>query len=182
MWNGQVTEYFIPSTDTNAYAIGDPVTLLSGGADANGIPGCVLATAGGANAVLGAIVSAGSRLYAGAMADPNALGSAIIPATKTAGYYVLVADDPDIIFEIAEVATGTPLTAAAVGKNASLLAGTNNGYVSTWTLNNVGVATTATLQLKILRLKQTADNAIGLGAKWLVTINNHVFNGGVAGI
>lgn len=182
IWNGQATEYYIASTDTNAYAIGDPVTLVSGGGDANGIPGVTLATAGTANVVTGVIVSAGAKQYAGAMADPNALGSTIIPATKTAAYYVMVVDDPDVIFEIQEGDTTTYLTKASVGKNANLYSGANNGYVSGWTLDNSGLATTATLQLKILRLVQRADNTFGQYAKWLVVINNHSFAAGVAGV
>lgn len=182
VWSGQATEYYIAAADTNAYAIGDPVTLVSGGGSPTGIPGVTLATAGTGNAVTGVIVSAGARQYAGAMADPNQLGSTIIPATKVGAYYVLVVDDQDVIFEIQEGGAGSALTTAAIGKNFNLLSGANNGYVSGWLLDNNSAATTATLQLKLLRLVQRSDNTFGAFAKWLVTINNHSFSAGVAGV
>ena len=135
-WNGQATMYYIASTDANAYAIGDPMTLVSGGADANGVPGATLATAGTGNLVLGPIVSYGGQTYGGAPVTPSALDTTVIPATKTKAYYVLVADDPDILFEIQEGGAHATLTVASVGKNFNLLSGTNNGYVSGWLLDN----------------------------------------------
>lgn len=180
-WNGGGNVYCIPdSDDTNAYAIGDPV-VLAGGADANGVPTITLASAGTGNSVLGAIVSgAGSSVFGGTYGVP-AESPIVIPATKTRNYYVLVADDPNIIFEIQEVSGGTALTAAEVGLNANLVSGTNNGYVSGWEVNNSGETTTATLQLKLLGLAQRSDNAFGEHAKWLVLINNHCYRIGQAG-
>lgn len=180
-YNGQARLYYIVSTDPNAYAIGDPVAS-SGGADANGVPGVVLATVGTGNAVRGVIVSAGAVKEGGFMADPTNLATTIIPATKTKNYYVLVADDPHILFEIQEDNAGTPLAAGDVGLNANLKAGTNNGFVSGWVLDNSGEATGATLQLKLFGLVRRQDNAFGLAAKWLVKINNHELAAGTAGV
>lgn len=182
-WNGAARTYSIPAADTNAYAIGDPV-VIAGSADANGVPTCILATAGTTNPVLGAIVGMGGKAYGGAI-GVNPLGNqdtTIIPATKTVPYYVMVADDPWIIFAIREDHTGTPLAAADVGLNVSLKAGTNNGYTSTWVIDNATEATTAALQLKLLGLQQTRDNAFGVDAIWLVLINQHCFKATVAGI
>lgn len=181
-WSGQARTYFIPSTDGNAFAIGDPV-VLAGSADANGVPTVTLATAGGANLVTGAIVGMGGKAYGGAIGvGPLTQDTTIIPATKTVGYYVMVADDPYIIFAIREDYAGTPLAATDVGLNASLKAGTNNGYTSTWVLDNATEATTAALQLKLLGLVQRSDNAFGIGAEWLVLINDHSFKAPVAGV
>ena len=181
-WNGACRMYCIPNTDdTNAYAIGDPV-VLAGGADANGVATVTLATAGTASLVLGAIVGFGSSKYGGS-GMPGDTESTVIPATKSKDYYVLVADDPNIVFEIQEVSGGTALTAAEVGLNANFAAaGTNNGYTSTWELDNSGEATGATLQLKLLGLVQRADNAFGEHAKWRVLINHHQYRAGVAGV
>lgn len=182
-WNGQAKTYYIASTDPNAFAIGDPV-VLAGSADANGVPSVTLATAGGANLVLGPIVGMGGKAYGGAI-GVNPLGNqdtTVIPATKTVGYYVLVADDPSIIFSVCEDSSGTPFTAAEVGLNCSLKAGTNNGYVSAWVLDNSTEATTSALQMKILGLEQASDNALGLNARWLCLINNHCFKASQAGI
>jgi len=180
-YNGAGHVYFIPSTDGNAFAIGDPV-VLAGDADGTGVATVTLATAGTTNLVLGPIVSTGGIKNGGAFADPAALDSTVIPATKTKGYYVLVADDPNLIFEIQETNSGTALTSAEVGLNASLKSGTNNGYVSGWTLDNATEATTAALQLKLLGLVQRQDNAFGLAAKWRVLINQHQYKAVVAGV
>lgn len=182
-WNGKGRMFYIASTDGNAYAIGDPVTL-SGTGDAAGVAGITLASAGTGNIVLGNILGMGSNVYGGPGAIPGALETTVIPATKTRAYYVLVADDPNIVFSLQEIGTGTALAATEIGINANLVSGTNNGYVSGWLLDNSGTATTATLQLQLLGLVQTtaADNAYGAYAKWKVRINNHQYAGGRAGV
>lgn len=182
-WTGGGRVYCIPSTDNTAYAIGDPVDI-AGGADSNGVPTVIIATAGITNPVLGAIVSgAGSPKFGQSYGVP-ADSPIVIPATKARDYYVLVADDPNIIFEIQEVSGGTQLTAAEVGLNCPLISGTNNGYVSGWQLNNIGEVVTATEQLRLLGLAHPWDgtNAFGAYAKWLVFINNHRYRVGQAGL
>lgn len=180
-WNGQARMYCIPdSDDTNAFAIGDPV-VLAGSADTNGVPTITLATAGTGNSVLGAIVSGAGAMTYGSSPGIPADSPIVIPATKSRNYYVMVADDPNIIFEIQEIGTGTYLTAAEVGLNANLVSGTNNGYLSGWMLNDSGETTTATLQLKLLMLAQRSDNAFGQYAKWWVLINNHCYRIGQVG-
>lgn len=176
-WNGQARMYYIPSTDGNAFALGDPVAS-AGGADANGVPSVTLGAAGAA--LRGVIVGMGTS--EGLMADPSNLDSTVIPATKAKNYYVMVADDPNIIFEVQEIGTGTALTAAEVGLNANLVAGTNNGYQSGWLLTNTTEDVTSTLNCKLLGLVRRPDNAFGAYAKWLVTINNHEFKSGTTGV
>jgi len=176
-WSGKARMYYIPSSDGNAFAIGDPVA--SGGtADANGVPSVTIGVAGAA--LRGVIVGIGTK--ENLMADPANLDSIVIPATKTKDYYVMVADDPFIIFECQEIGTGTYLTAAAIGLNINLVAGANNGYVSGWLLDNTTEAGTSTLNCKLLGLARRADNAFGQYAKYLVTINNHELNAGTAGV
>lgn len=179
-WNGQATLYHIPASDTNAYAIGDPVVRAAAGSDANGVPTVVLATPG--SGITGVVISAGGTVPGGMMADPENLNRTIIPATKSKAYYILVCDDPNVVFEVQEVAGGTQLAAADVGLNANLVAGSNNGFMSGWMLNNATEATTATLDVKLLNLAQRRDNEFGAYAKWDVLINNHTYRGGVAGI
>lgn len=180
-WNGAGNVYCIPSTDNNAFAIGDPV-VLAGSADTNGVATITLATAGTGNEVLGALVSgAGSLKYGEQFGVPQET-PIVIPATKTRAYYVLVADDPNIIFDIQEENVGTALTAADVGSNGNLVSGTNNGYVSGWELDRTGVTTTSTLQLRLMGLAQYSGNAFGDYARWLVLINNHCWRIGQTGI
>lgn len=178
-WNGQATLYHIPAANGSAFAIGDPV-VLSGSADANGVPSIALATPG--SGITGVVISAGGTTPGGMMADPENLNRTVVPATKTKAYYVLVVDDPNVIFEVQEIGTGTPLTAAEVGLNANLVAGNNNGFMSGWLLTNTTEATTATLDVKLLNLAQRRDNEYGPFAKWDVLINNHTFRAGVAGV
>jgi len=180
-WNGQARTYCIPSTDNNAYAIGDPMAF-AGSADANGVPTVILATAGTNNPVLGPIVGPGGTKYGGPLMDPTDLDNILIPATKTKNYYVAIVDDPNVIFEIEEESTGTAFTAAEVGLNANLVAGTNNGYVSGWMIDRTSPAVTATLQLRLLSLAQRQNNTFGDYAKWWVLINNHSYRIGQVGI
>lgn len=180
-WNGQMTLYWISSSDPNAYAIGDPVTL-SGSGSALGVPGVTLATAGTSNMVTGAIVTSGGLVEAGPFVNPAQLDTTPIPATKTQDYFVGVVDDPNVIFAIQEEGTGTALAATNIGQNANLKSGTNNGYVSGWSLSETSPATTNTLQLKLLGLQRTQGNIFGHYAVWHVLINNHSYRNGITGV
>jgi hypothetical protein len=180
-WSGKANMYCIPSTDGSIFAIGDPVTL-AGSADSNGVPTIALATAGAGNLVLGAVIGMAGTVYGASGGDPTSLSTLLVPATKTKAYYVLIADSPDIIYEIQEGTDGAALAATSVGLNFDLKSGTNNGYVSGWVLDNDTGATGVTLQLKSLRLAQRRDNAFGTSAKWLVKINHHQFRPGVVGV
>jgi len=181
-WNGQARRYYIAQNDVNAYAIGDPVKTASGGGDARGVAGVTLATAGTGNAVRGVIVSAGGLQYGGPSANPGNLDTTVIPATKLQAYYVMVADDPNILFEAQEDSDGGAMTTEDVGENINLVAGTNSGYLSGWMLDSSSAATGATLQCKVMQMVQRADNEIGTYAKWLVKINNHELAAGTAGV
>lgn len=177
---GQVNTYFIPSGSAVNTFVGDPVkadatgdTAAAGG-KALGIQSVVQAAAG--DAIIGVIV--------GFAVDPTNLNTPQYRKAST-GQYVLVADDPAMIFE-AEV-SGTTLTAADVGLNASIAVGT--GSVTTGasavTVNGTTAAATATLALRIVGFTQRPDNEVGnASAKVLVKINNHQLGSstGVAGV
>ena len=179
-WNGQVRRYFIPQASVTAFAIGDPV-VLAGSADSRGIASVALATPG--SALLGAIVGMGGLQYGGMSGDPTNLNTTVIPATKTQAYYVLVADDPNIIFEVQEIGTGTPLAANDVSLNANLVAAANSGYLSGWVLTNTTEAATNTLDVKLLGLSQRdPTKTFGAFAVWNVLINNHVYRPGSLGL
>lgn len=179
-YNGQARTYYIPSTDTVAYTIGDPVDL-AGSADTKGVPSVVKVTVGAGNPSIGPIVAAGEQYdVIGNINTPNSI---IIPATKTRDYYVMVADDPNLLFQIQEGGTQTtPLAAANVSQNTDLASGANNGYLSGWVLDNAATTTGSTAQLKLMQLSQVSNNAFGAYAKWLVMINNHRYRPGTAGV
>jgi len=177
-WNGQARLYAIPAAAVTAFAIGDPV-ITGGSADADGVPTIALAAATGA--IRGVIV--GLADTKGGMAKVGNPNSTIRPAAaQTTDWYALVVDDPNVIFEVQEIGTGTPLTAAAVGLNSNLVVGTNNGFVSGWLLDNAVEDVTVTLQVRLLGLVQRVDNAFGQYAKWLVKINNHELAAGTVGL
>lgn len=180
-WNGQARTYFIASGDTNAYAIGDPVAS-SGSADANGVPGVTIATGGSGNALRGVVVSAGGLQDGGPHADPTNLNTIVVPATKTKAYYVMVADDPRILFEAQEDSDTNNIAASMVGLNIDLISAANNGYISGWQLDSSSSNSGSTRQMRLWGLVRRPDNAIGQYAKWLVSINNHELLAGVAGV
>lgn len=186
-YNGQARLYYVPAANATALYVGDPVTRLTASADANGVPSVAIGVAG--SAICGVIVgilpvSAGVSLQ-GTTLD---LTRRSLPVS-TAGY-VMVADDPSILFEIEEGTTagaaGTALTASAIGNNANfiVLAGASTVSDSGTLLDNATEATTATLNLKIMSLAQREDNAFGTRAKWIVKINNHQYGAhtGTAGV
>lgn len=180
-WSGKARMYCIPSTDGNAFAIGDPL-VLAGSADSRGIPTVTLATAGTGNAITGVLVSTGGLKYGGSLVDPSSLDTTIIPATKTKSYYVMVADDPHILFEVQEDSVGVNLAATDVGVNVDLISGANSGYLSGWMLDSSATGTGATRQCQLMMLAQKSDNAIGQYGKWIVRINTHSYKAGTAGV
>jgi hypothetical protein len=178
-WNGQARLYSIAYNYSTALYIGDPVTL-SGTSDTNGVPGIVIATAGDANAIIGAIVGIGR--YESLIANPNNLSQIYYPANgdgNTNPWYAMVADDPNIIFEAQDTGTSTALDQTNMGENINLKSGTGNGYISGWGIDDGSHGTAnPTYQCKLMGLVRTSDNAFGQYAKFLVKINNHVYGSG----
>lgn len=173
-YSGQANLYAVLAADTNALAIGDPVVSVAGGASADGIMAVTLGAAGAA--VIGVVVGIFDSKSGIKTGNPDSI---VRPgAAQSKDWYVMVADDPMLLFEVQEVNSGTPLAAADVGLDCNLVAGANNGFVSGWTLDNATEAVTATLNCKIMGLIQRPDNAIGACARWLVKLNNHQLAGG----
>jgi hypothetical protein len=133
-------------------------------------------------AVRGIIVALGT-IRNGPYINPNNLNQ--LP-TRPAGaqsvnWYALVADDPNVLFEIQEAGAGSVLTSASVNRNANFNTGTRTASltISPAFLDNNTVSTTSTLNLKLLQVVQRPDvTPFAQFAKWLVTINNHEFSGG----
>ena len=96
-------------------------------------------------------------------------------AASTAGF-VLVADDPSIVFEIQEDDAGTALTSAAGGANCDVLAtaGSTTTGQSAHEIDRSTVAATIA-QLRLLRLVDREDNEYGDSATWEVLINEHAY-------
>lgn len=159
-FNGAVNRYYVPSSDATAIFIGDAVKS-AGSADANGVASVAQAAAG--DPIRGVVVGV----------EPVTAESLIYRAASTERY-LLVADAPDIVFEIQEDSDGGALAAANVGQNADLIvaAGSTSTGLSGMELDSSTAATT-TAQLRILGFSQVVNNEIGANARLLVTINEH---------
>lgn len=192
MYNGQTQLFFIPSTDGNAYAVGDLVTFVgttnSTDLYALGVP--IVARLTGTEgsqpnaAIVGAIV--------GFKVDPtNLQNSGYNPASNTNGRYVWVCDSPEVIYEVqlsgsAGAAIAPNLSAAAgtnyVGLNAEVYApaaSSNFGAgLSNMQVDASTAATTSTLPVKILRYSMRIDqdlSAAGVYPKVEVIVNSHFY-------
>jgi hypothetical protein len=183
-YNGQANLYAVAAADATALFVGDPVKL-DGSANAAGVATVSKATAGAS--VLGVIVglvTAKLDPVTGAMsAGSIALDTPQFRAASTAAY-VLVADAPDVVYEV-EAVTGAnaayAFLAADTGLNADLatVAGSTTTGVSAAALDMATKAATATLQFKILGAVPRVDNEpTGNSTKLLVKINNAVMGGG----
>lgn len=178
-YNGQARIYAIAAADTSAYAIGDPVVSDPLGASAKGPAFVKLAAATGA--IRGVIVGVFDT-YPGIAKVTNQDSTIRTAGAKTVDWFVMVVDDPFVIFEVQEIGTGIALAMADVGLNTNLVVGTTNGFMSGWMLDNATELATGTLQVRILELVQRADNEVGQYAKWLVKINNHELGNIAVGI
>jgi len=105
-----------------------------------------------------------------------------VPATKANDYYILVADDPDLVFEIQGDNAGT-LNPATGGTGGTPVVGANAGYtvaaptgtspVSATVLTTASINTTSTLPLKIIGLPYRPNVDFTANTPFLVVINVH---------
>lgn len=172
-YNGAVTRYAVPSGDGTAIYIGDPVKLAGTSQTINGRIYKDVAQAATGDKIVGVVVGV----------VPDTSESLRYRAASTQRV-LLVADDPDLIFEIQEVSGGTPLTANDIGLNADFVvaAGSTTTGMSGVELNNATEATTNTLDLQIVDFVNREGNEIGEHAKFLVRINRHQYANQVAGV
>lgn len=165
-WNGKANWYFVLTNDTGVFSIGDIVktaasTTTTGQFDPTGMQAVTLAAA--TDTPVGVVVGVSlvppqNTSLAGA---PLSLENSWLPATKPAkGAYVLVADDPNIVFKV-QFGTGTlgnsNSLATAMSKNVSptITAGT---FQSATTLDATSVHTTVGLICKIIGLVNGPEN------------------------
>lgn len=162
-WGANLKRYYVPASDSNALFIGDPV-IIAGSSDADGVPTATIATAGATNRITGVV--------AGFVPSPTIVANRYRLASTAE--YILVAEGPDLVYEVQEDAVGGALALASVGLNADLVAGsgsTSTG-ISGWQLDTSTAGTGATLQVRILGFVQRADNEPAVAnAKVLVRIN-----------
>jgi hypothetical protein len=181
-WDGRGRIYCIPAATTAVMAVGDPVALVAGADSSYGLPCIGIGSAG--NPAVGVLLALSTNPRGlGPYVDPTALNTILhrTVAASTTDWYALVADDPHIVFEIQEAGTGTTFAVTAANKNCNFAIGTPAapGWLSkTYADNGTAANTTATMNLKLLGLKQSIDNAPGQYQRWWCLLNNHVYSGG----
>ena len=175
-YTGQARLYSVPVSSAAMY-IGDPVTL-SGSADTNGLAGISIGVAG--SAVIGVVVGFVVAPPGVSLVATNIdLTVRSIPVSATVVQYALVADDPNLIFEIQDGQTvATAVTDIGQNTNFLIAAGATT-YSDSGTVTAATLTAGTTSNLKLMGFTQRIDNSPGSAyAKLLVKINNHVYGAG----
>lgn len=179
-WNGKFTIYAIPAAEGTATFVGDLVKLYSGDTtDVVNYP--TVQRAAASDALIGVVV--------GFVPDYSNLNAAPYRVASTLRL-AMVADDPALLFEAEEDGVGDPLELQDLGQNIDFVAtaGSTTTGQSAMVIDSSTHATNATLPLKLMEAKRSADNEIladGQAAtRWIVKINNHQLGShtGTAGV
>lgn len=164
-YNGACNMYHVPATDSTALFVGDPV-IIAGSGDAAGVSTVTRAAAG--DRITGVVVGFAPR--PGAAAGTRTAIDTGYRVASTADY-VLVADDPMLMFECQEDSDGGALAVTNIGNNVDLIAAAGNIYTknSGYELDSSTAATTAA-GVRLLGVSDRANNEVGANAVWLVSI------------
>ena len=170
-WNGQVTRYYVPSSDGTAIYCGDAVKL-AGTTDGKGVRAVTRAAAG--DALVGIMIGVAPVATNGFNSNTPTpdLNTPQYRAAST-GKYVYVVDDPNVEFT-AYVSTG--IAEADVGLNVNFTATAGSAYtgMSAEVIDGATEATTATLPFKIMEVVQSPDvDPSATALRLVVKINNH---------
>lgn len=166
---GGLEMFYVPASDATALYIGDPV-VKNGSSDAAGVAGVIRAAAAGPiTGVVEGFMPDGTTNMAGYRAASTAA-------------YVLVRTDPNTLFEIQDTAGSIAAADVGLNVNMTMTAGSAITKRSAVTVDNATKATTATLALKIVGLRQIPNNEFGAYAKLLVKINNSTEASASAGV
>jgi len=199
-WTGKANLYHIQSTDTIAYYIGDIMQAVTAtangstvGSDSLGVPNVtgfplgVSVTGYGASgtanvgAFIGPIVGvqvapvgAGANNAQGQNVNLNVMS---VPAVKTHDYYVWIADDPNLIFEIQGSASLACTASNTVESNTTFFPtapATSFGPVSATVVDTL--VTSATAPLKVVSIPYRVNVSFGVNMPLLVKFNTHFLN------
>jgi len=163
-YNGQSNLYFMPASDATVVMVGDAVKLLGDARAASGAP--TVTRCGATDIPIGIVVGI---LFTGVgdvtnMPPVTDLNTPVYRRAST-DRYILVADDPQLIYEVQYA--GTSVAAATITANVGLngqfttTAGSTTTGSSGMQLDSTGLATTATLPLKIVGFPNRPDNIPG---------------------
>ena len=184
-YNGQANIYGVASGDSTALFVGDVVKLAADG-NAAGIQYVTAHAAGVAGTgqpALGVVVGIiNTKLdpVEGRMSAGTISLDTPVYRPGSVEQYVLVADAPDLIYEVEATAAGSAYSFAVadIGQNANIFAGSGSTTTgnSAHSLNMSDKGTAATLPFKIVGVSKKIDNEVtGNYTKVLVQINNHQY-------
>jgi len=184
-YNGQANIYGVASGDSTALFVGDVVKLAADG-NAAGIQYVTAHAAGVAGTgqpALGVVVGIiNTKLdpVEGRMSAGTISLDTPVYRPGSVEQYVLVADAPDLIYEVEATAAGSAYSFAVadIGQNANIFAGSGSTSTgnSAHSLNMSDKGTAATLPFKIVGVSKKIDNEVtGNYTKVLVQINNHQY-------
>ena len=178
-YNGAANLYFLDSGNSDVVMVGDVVKLAGSARDPSGAP-TVARHAGGATEAAVGVVTAILFSGVGDTSGVPPVTDLDVPIYRRASTnrYVLVADDPTVVFE---AQTSVALLAADVGLNTEVdvTAGSTTTGASGMSIDMAAKATTATLPLKIVGWPQRPDNNLSDAfTSAYVIINNHQYKGG----
>ncbi len=188
--NGLVrtTEYYLPTSDTDTYAIGSPMSLATGSNSSTTINGktCLAGQYKTAVKATGGDTATGGSLLIGSIIGMDTVPSMVFG--DYSGYrpsaqerIISIADDPDQLFEIQV----TGMTAANVGKNANItIAAPNATTKNDGSYLTATFATTATFQVRVIDVKPEIGNTVGASNTQIaiVRINKHGLADGSVGV
>jgi hypothetical protein len=160
--------------DATAIMVGDPVKIAGTAQTINGIT-----TPDVVRAATGDVIDG---ICVGIL--PTTRDSTNYGAASTA-YNLFVDDDPNSLFMIQDVNSGTGLTTADVGLNVNFVVAAGSTYTgfSGVTLDNTTEATTNTLDVKLIDVVNRADiDNTSTPLTFLVRLNRHRHANQVAGV
>jgi hypothetical protein len=187
-YNGQFNIYEIVAGDPTLTNVGDLVKTDSGTATDVYMTCVRHGTAGEVTAGLALGVIVGFvQVMGGAGANPaqpNLDVPGIMQRAASTKRYAMVADAPDLIFEVKDGGT-VPCTLTLIGMNVGFMAtaGSTVTGASGMTTGTTAPTTTITLPLKIVGIVNSPDNAsAATDQRLLVMINQHALGTNTVGV
>ena len=160
-YTGAARRYYKDAT-AGIIGVGDPVIRVTNSSDPEGGPEIVRASTGAA--ITGIVVGI----------EPNRSNLMQMHLAAADVGYVLVADDPDLLFEVQDNGGVTTLAVTNIGEHinsvAAINASTTTGR-SNYEIDTEAKATNDTFRIE--RLVDRPGNAVGANAAWIVSANLH---------
>jgi hypothetical protein len=179
-YSGKANLYFMAAGDSTVVMVGDAVKIAGDARAASGAP--TVTRCGATDIPVGVVVGILFSGVGNEVTNVPAVSDLNTPVYRRASTdrYVLVADDPLLVYEVQYA--GTSVAAATitanVGQNGQFTttAGSTVSGSSGMQLDSTGLATTATLPLKVVGFPARPDNVPGdVYFSYYVTLNSSLY-------